>query len=69
MFLVFATWAAADYQGEALNKHGAHRRLLSYYELKDKPAHLLSDYVRDGKCGKPKLTRKKLGKRVQEDSR
>lgn len=57
MKLVFATWAVAEYQGRVLTEQGAEHRLVSFWELLEKPPETLTVYCRDGKAGKPKATK------------
>lgn len=53
MRIIFATWAAAEYQGRILTEEGARDRLVSFWEmLTQKDPRLLGLYVEKGKAGK-----------------
>lgn len=58
MRIICATWLMAEYQGRILTEEGAEDRLVSYYEIKDKPDWVLSEYVEQGKIDKPKGKRR-----------
>jgi hypothetical protein len=53
MKLIFATWAPVEYQGHVLTEMGARRRLVSYFDLRDRPMGILREYLDKGKVGKP----------------
>lgn len=57
--LIFATWALAEYQGRILTEEGIKDRLVSYWEIKDRDAWVLPEYVALGKIDKPNRTKQR----------
>lgn len=57
--IMYATMMSINKQARLLNRNGANTRLLSYYELKDRPDEDLEAYVTTGTAEKRTITQRK----------